>query len=245
MTLQDATSITLKEIVSNNFQAAAVFEKYSLDFCCRGGKTIDAACSEKGIDPTDVVRELLQVSAGEEAGLNRFAEWDSAFLIDYIINNHHAYVARIIPVLRVHTQKIASVHGMNHPELIEIARHFGEVADELTNHMMKEERILFPYIRTLIAAKKDGSALGASPFGSVSNPIKMMEAEHQNAGDALYMVRSLSSGYTVPDDGCTTYRVTYKELQEFERDLHQHVHLENNILFPLAVALEQELAHAN
>jgi regulator of cell morphogenesis and NO signaling len=191
------------------------------------------------------VRELLQAAAGDVYTENRFAEWDPVFLIDYIVNNHHAYVRKMIPVLSVHTQKIASVHGQNHPELIKVAEHFQSVARELSQHMQKEELVLFPYIKSLLTARLTGTAAPASPFGSVRNPIKMMEAEHQNAGDELYAVRSLSSGYTVPADGCTTYHVTYQELQDFERDLHQHVHLENNILFPLAVALEQELVPSN
>ncbi len=245
MSSNEVTSITLKEIVTGNFHAAAVFEKYSLDFCCRGGKTIGEACADKGIDAAPVIGELMQVAAAESQTDHRFAEWAPEFLIDFIMNNHHAYVRKMIPVLLVHTKKIASVHGMNHPELLQIEIHFDAVAKELAQHMQKEEMVLFPYIRKLLAAKREGTSVGTSPFGSVSNPIRMMEAEHQNAGDELYHVRSLSSGYTVPDDGCTTYRVAYQELQDFERDLHQHVHLENNILFPLAIALEEALIARN
>jgi regulator of cell morphogenesis and NO signaling len=245
MTTTEATSITLKEIVKHNFHAAAIFEKYSLDFCCRGGKTIGEACKESGLDPAIVVSDLMQLSSDGQPTDQRFAEWDPEFLVSYIVNNHHAYVKKMIPVLNIHTQKIASVHGQNHPEVIKIAAHFSAVAEELLQHMQKEEKVLFPYIVSMLQAKKNGSALSASPFGTVANPIKMMEAEHQNAGDELYAVRALSGGYTVPEDACTTYRVTYQELQDFERDLHQHVHLENNILFPLAVALEQELIGRN
>ena len=245
MTTTDVQSITLKEIVKQNFHAAAVFEKYSLDFCCRGGKTITEACSDKGVDADSVVRDIMQISGAGQQTDNRFAEWDPSFLISYIVNNHHAYVRKMVPVLRIHTQKIASVHGQNHPEVVKIAAHFQTVADDLLRHMQKEEAILFPYITALLEAKKNGTAIAASPFGSVGNPIKMMEAEHQNAGDEMYAIRELSSLYTTPEDGCTTYRVTYQELQDFERDLHQHVHLENNILFPLAIALEQELIARN
>ena len=241
----DLTTITLKEIVNANFRAAAVFEKYSLDFCCRGGKSIADACADKGIEAAPVVQDLLTIPADVQYTADRFAEWDTAFLIDYIVNNHHAYVTKIIPVLAAHTQKIASVHGANHPEVITIAGHFAAVANELLQHMQKEEMVLFPYIKSMAQAVKMGTPLPKSPFGTVANPIKMMEAEHQNAGDELYAVRSLSSGYTVPDDACTTFRVTYQELQDFERDLHQHVHLENNILFPRAVAWEQELVARN
>ncbi|MGE5314243.1 MAG: iron-sulfur cluster repair di-iron protein [Acidobacteriota bacterium] len=245
MSQTDAAVLTLKEIVTHNFHAAAVFEKYSLDFCCRGGKTIDEACTEKGLDTADVMNEVMQALSATAQNTERFAEWDPEFMISYIVNNHHAYVSKMVPVLTAHTQKIASVHGRNHAELPAIAHHFQVVAQDLLTHMHKEEKILFPYILSLVQAKKEGRTIDSPGFGTVQNPIRMMEAEHEAAGDTMYAIRSLSSGYTVPEDGCTTYRITYQELQDFERDLHQHVHLENNILFPLAVRLEKELLAVN
>ncbi len=235
---------TLKEIVTEDFAAAAVFEHFSLDFCCRGGITIDAACKEKGIDPDRVLKELQDLNQRSGMDAPRFAEWEPDFLIDYIIRNHHSYVRKMLPVLTVHTKKIAAVHGTNHPEVIRIAEHFEAVALELQQHMKKEEEILFPYIIAMYRTTKKGIAPPPAPFGSVDNPIRMMEAEHERAGDELYSIRSLSNGYTPPADGCTTFRVTYQELQDFERDLHQHVHLENNILFPMAKALELKLSAA-
>jgi regulator of cell morphogenesis and NO signaling len=151
----------------------------------------------------------------------------------------------MVPVILAHTQKIASVHGARHPELLQIAEHTNAVCEEMIQHMHKEEQVLFPYIISLVSARKEGRAIASSAFGSIQNPIRMMESEHESAGDAMYAIRSLSSGYTVPDDGCTTYRIAFQELQDFERDLHQHVHLENNILFPMAVKLEQELIARN
>ncbi|MFA6467807.1 MAG: iron-sulfur cluster repair di-iron protein [Bacteroidota bacterium] len=236
---------SLKEIVTDNFKTAAVFEKYSLDFCCRGGKTIDEACKEKEIDPATVLHDLLSVEEKIDPQAVSFTEWEPDALCDYIVKNHHAFVAKMIPVLYMHTRKIAAVHGANHPELLSIAEHFETVALELQQHMKKEEQMLFPFIKTLFATKKQNGSAVHSPFGSVQNPIRMMEAEHQNAGDEMYSIRSLSNGYTVPADGCTTYRITYQELQDFERDLHEHVHLENNILFPKAIALEQEMISKN
>jgi regulator of cell morphogenesis and NO signaling len=243
--MTELRTVTLKSIVTDNFHAAAVFEKYSLDFCCRGGKTIDEACKEKGIDPSSVLNDLLTVLNEKADSQTPFTEWEPDALCDYIVENHHSYVARMIPVLYTHTKKIAAVHGANHPELLAIAQHFETVAMELQQHMKKEELLLFPFIKELHAAKKQNASIVSAPFGSVQNPIRMMEAEHQNAGDEMYSIRSLSNGYTVPADGCTTYRITYQELQDFERDLHQHVHLENNILFPKAVALEQEMITKN
>ncbi len=245
MSINDLRTLTLKTIVTNNFQTAAIFEKYSLDFCCRGGRTIDDACKEKGIDVASVLTDLLSIEKKGGAPAEQFTAMDPDILCDHIVETHHAFVSRMIPVLFTHTKKIAAVHGENHPELLSIAEHFETVAMELTQHMKKEEQLLFPFIKQLQAAKRSGQTAAVAPFGSVQNPIRMMEAEHQNAGDELYAIRALSSGYTVPEDGCTTYRITFQELKEFENDLHQHVHLENNILFPKALALEQEMISKN
>ncbi|MFZ4619481.1 MAG: iron-sulfur cluster repair di-iron protein [Bacteroidota bacterium] len=232
---------TLKEIVTQDFQTAAVFEKFSLDFCCRGGKTIEQACREKGISPETVMQELSLLRPEQTSAEERFSGMGTEDLIEYITRHHHAYVRTMIPILYTHTQKVAAVHGANHPVVIAIARHFETVAAELQQHMAKEEQMLFPFILKLSEAKRQGKTLDRAPFGSVQNPIRMTESEHQNAGDELYEIRSLSNGYTPPEDACTTFCVTYQELQSFEKDLHQHVHLENNILFPRAVALEHEL----
>lgn len=241
MNVHDIHTLSIKDIVMQNFHAAAVFEKYSLDFCCRGGKTVAAACEEKKIDSRSVFDELSVIdSDGDSTGM-RFAEWESDFLINYIVQNHHAYVSKMIPVLYAHTQKIATVHGSNHPELNKIALHFENVAVEMQQHMIKEEQMLFPFITALHKAQTTNQPAPVPHFGSVQNPIRMMEQEHEHAGDEMYAIRELSNNYSVPEDGCTTYRVTFQELRDFEMDLHRHVHLENNVLFPKAVKLENEL----
>lgn len=242
--METVQKATIKSIVTNDFRAAAIFEKYSLDFCCKGGVTIDQACSERNIDATSVYAELAQLANATLENMPHFSEWPIDELIDYIVNVHHKYVRESIPVIYAHTQKVAAVHGNNHPEVVDIARHFEAVASELQSHMMKEEQMLFPFIKSLVTAKRNNRASIIPPFGTVQNPIRMMEAEHRVAGDELYEVRSLSKNYNPPEDACTTYRVSFKELQQFEQDLHQHVHLENNILFPKAIALEQELMSA-
>ena len=235
----DRTTSTIKDIVLDDFRTAAVFEKYSLDFCCRGGITIDQACKERGVRAESVNAELDALPP-KDPSRNVQPIPDEAMspdsLIDLIVRIHHSYVRSAIPVIYAHTQKVAKVHGANHPEVVEIARHFAAVAEEMTQHMQKEELMLFPYIKHILSASRTGTTISAPPFGSAQNPIRMMEAEHAAAGDAMYSIRSLSSGYTPPDDACTTYRVAYQELQEFELDLHRHVHLENNILFPRALA---------
>lgn len=237
----DLNAATLKDIVTQDFRAAAVFERYSLDFCCRGGMTIDEACKAKGVIKDLVIAEVHGLAPRQGAGEESYETTALDALIGHIVTTHHTYVRTMIPVLGAHTQKVATVHGPNHPEVIEIAAGFARVAEELQHHMMKEEGVLFPYIIALAGAAQAKNPIHRPPFGSARNPIRMMEAEHRAAGDELYEIRGLSSGYAPPPDACTTFKVTYQELQEFERDLHRHVHLENNILFPKAIALEDRL----
>lgn len=232
---------TIKSIVTSDFRAAAIFEKYSLDFCCKGGVTIDQACAEKHMDAAPLYTELSQLANASPGSTPHFSDWPMDELIDYIINVHHRYVREASPVIYAHTQKVGAVHGNNHPEVVAIASHIETVLADFENHMMKEEQILFPYIKALVQVKRGVGTLTPPPFGSAQNVIRMMEAEHQAAGNELYKVRSLSNNYVPPEGACTTYRVSFKELQQFEQDLHHHVHLENNILFPKAIALEQEL----
>ncbi len=239
-TQQDITSLTLSEIVTRNFRAAEIFEKYNLDFCCGGNKPVAEACREKGIDSSTVMEDLQSIR-NKDGRNEKYTDWSLDFLIDYIVNNHHAYVTRMIPILSAHTQKIASVHGSNHPELIKAADCFARVYKDLKQHMMKEEQILFPFVKQLVSIKASGKKAEAPYFGSVKNPIRMMEAEHQAAGDEMYEIRRLTENYFVPEDACNTYSVTMQELKEFEEDLHKHVYLENYILFPKSVELEQEL----
>ncbi len=232
---------TIKEIVTDDYRTAAIFEKYSLDFCCGGGKTIEQACKEKSVNMASVLQDLKNVSGNPSSDEDRFNAMGLDMLVDYIVSTHHDYVRHAIPSILAHTNKVASVHGERHPEVIDIATRFAAVADELQRHMVKEEDMLFPYIKTLVQAKRANATMQQPPFGSAVNPIRMMEAEHQNAGNEMYEVRSLSSSYTPPADACTTFKVSYLELRQFELDLHNHVHLENNILFPKTLALEQQV----
>jgi len=239
--MNDIHASTIKDIVTNDYRTAAVFEKYSLDFCCGGGKTIEQACKEKSVNPAVVFEELKNSLSNSPSNESRFNEIELDELIDYIVNTHHAYVLKALPAILKHTHTVASVHGERHPEVIRIAEKFAIVAEELQHHMLKEERILFPYIKSLVRSKTLKTAMPPPHFGSVENPIRMMEAEHQSAGNELYEIRSLSSSYAPPADACTTFKVSYLELQQFELDLHNHVHLENNILFPKAVVLEKQV----
>ncbi len=229
---------TLKQIVTHDFRAAAIFERYSLDFCCNGGVTIAQACATRRLEAAPILAELTSLTRSPVPPDDRFTHWEADALIEHIVHVHHRYVREAIPVLLAHTAKVARVHGERHPEVVTIAVQFAAVAEELGHHMMKEERILFPSITTIVRSLREGQRPPVPHFGTAANPIRMMEAEHASAGDTLYAIRTLSGNYTPPNDACTTYQVTYQELRQFETDLHTHVHLENNILFPRAIALE-------
>jgi regulator of cell morphogenesis and NO signaling len=238
---EDFKNLTLSQLVKKNYKAAAVFEKYNLDFCCRGNRPVSDACSDLGVDAASVITELEKLGY-EETGIPfRPDEWSLDFLADYIVNTHHKYVREMIPVISAHAEKVAAVHGINHSETKDIAKIFSLVYKDLKQHMMKEEEILFPFIKRMVRIQEGYIKFEAPYFGSVNNPIKMMEAEHQNAGDELYSIRNLTNNYTPPEDACNTYKILYQELKDFEQDLHKHVHLENNILFPKTVELEKQL----
>lgn len=239
MQIQKETKIG--EAVALNFRSAQVFEKFGIDFCCGGKKSIGEASMAKGLDPEDVILALQNIPVNGNGNTANFGLWKPDFLIDYIVNNHHRYVEKMLPVIFTHSQKVAEKHGANHPEVITIAEHFINVKDELEVHMQKEERMLFPYIKRLLELEENGEEFLFPPFGTIENPIHVMELEHEAAGKLMVEINSLSSGYTPPEDACTTYRVMYQELKEFEKDLHVHIHLENNILFPKAIELEKNL----
>jgi regulator of cell morphogenesis and NO signaling len=241
MTAQNGT--TIRDMVVGNFRTAAVFQKYGIDFCCRGDRPLAEACAEKGIGLAEVLADLDTIDGNSSDVMPRFETWDLDLLVDYIVSNHHQYVKRILPVLYQHTGKVAAVHGANHPEMVQVAASFAKIGQELELHMRKEEQVLFPYIKSLVAAQRAGMTPAMPHFGTVRNPIAMMEAEHRAAGDETAIIRELTHDYTPPEDGCTTYRVTLQELHDFEQDLHRHVHLENNILFPKALELERALMH--
>lgn len=220
------------DLVAEDWRAAAVFEAFGIDFCCGGRRAVADACRDAGVDAAAVahaLETLHDVDAGDGV-----SEWPVARLVDHIVRTHHDYVRAALPRIAGYLAKLTQVHGARHPELAQVAGEFEAMGRDLLQHMRKEEHVLFPYIREL-----DGpSRPGPSPFGSVENPIRMMEREHLEAGAQLREIRRLTSDYTPPPDGCTTYRVCFEELAHFERDLHRHVHLENNILFPRAVQLE-------
>ena len=233
------TNKTIGEMVADDFRTASVFSVNKIDFCCKGNRTLDEVCSQKGLDVYTVLEQLEKATATDNTSID-FNTWELDLLIDYIEKKHHRYVEEKIPVLLSFLLKLEQVHGVAHPELFEIKNLFKRTADELTQHMKKEELILFPYIKKMVEADRTKSALSAPGFGSVANPIAMMMEEHENEGNRFEKIVAISNNYTPPADGCNTYKVTFQMLQEFESDLHTHIHLENNILFPKAIVLQEK-----
>lgn len=238
--MKELESRTVAELVTENIKTAHVFKKYGIDFCCGGGVSIQKACEKADVDYNLLASELLNVGQ-EVSRVNNYNSWELDFLTDHIINVHHTYVEENIPLLLQYSNRVAEVHGHNYTELLEIKDLVQQVAGELSSHMKKEELILFPFVKKMVAAKKEGGELPEANFGTVDNPIKMMEVEHEDAGEALRKIAQLSNNYTPPESACNTYRAFYAKLDEFEQDLHQHIHLENNILFPKSLQLEKEL----
>lgn len=228
--------MTLRSIVTKNIATAATFEKHGLDFCCHGNVSIDKACSDKNVSPDQVVKELSEVLTVTENVSTDFNSVELDQLIEHIVDTHHKYVRTKLPIITAFMEKVVKAHGKNHPEVITIAELFSGVRAELESHLLKEERILFPLIIKLVGAKRLNIEF-AAPM-SVRFPIQAMESEHTSAGDALQKIRELSSNYTPPADACNTFKALYYELAAFENDLHIHIHLENNILFPKAISLE-------
>lgn len=235
---------TLGEIATKDLRKAQIFKKYGLDFCCGGKKTIKEACEEKGLDVTKVEQELQQTDKlSNPSKPLPYNDWELDFLSDYIVNTHHSYVKKNLPDIRAYANKVKQVHGSHHPELIKTQQLVESIADELTSHMIKEESILFPYIKELVKAKSTGGAAKASQFSSIKQPISIMEHDHDLVGRLAEELRKTTFNYEIPSDACASYSLLYKMLDEFEDDLHTHIHLENNILFPKAIGLESKLTH--
>ncbi len=229
------------ELVALDYRTASVFKKYGIDFCCQGNRTINDACETKAIDEKLVVDDLnTLLQSKSEPGID-FQSWPIDLLAEYIEKKHHRYVTEKTLEIKPYLDKICRVHGERHPELHEINEHFIATAGELAMHMKKEELILFPFIKKMAKAQLENTKLDEPNFGSVQYPIEMMMEEHTTEGDRFRKIEALSNNYTPPKDACNTYSVTFALLKEFEQDLHMHIHLENNILFPKAIELEKQL----
>jgi len=230
---------TVGEIAAAVPNATREFEKLGIDYCCGGSKTLGDACAEAKISVDEALARLQEGLARAQPKPGR--DWKNESLTDligHINSKHHVFVREECPRIEALAEKVAAKHGMNHPELLEVQSTFTALADELAVHLMKEEQVLFPYVFRMEEAKIAREPVPPPMFGTVVNPVRMMMQEHDGAGDALKKLRALTGDYTVPEDGCISYATLYEALQNFEADLHQHIHLENNILFPRAVAME-------
>lgn len=230
---------TIGEMVTADYRKAQVFKKFGIDFCCGGKKTLNEVCSAKKIDIHSVEAELKAVSTPDQSSATNFNDWAPDFLVDYIVNIHHRYVKENIPFITELANKVAKVHGDHIPKLIEVASIFDRMGQDFSSHLVNEEFVVFPYIKELAASKKADVVNIPFSSGSKKNAIGILETEHEQAGEDMAAIRKLTNNYTLPIDACASHTILYKKLEEFENDLFNHVHLENNILFPKAIALEQ------
>ena len=231
---------TIGEIVAEDYRAAAVLSSYGIDFCCRGNRTLSDVCEKKNIQPAQLQEKLNAATSTGDSQQPDFKSWPLDLLVDYVEKKHHRYVSEKTPVIMEYLYKLCRVHGSNHPELFQITEEFSQSAKELASHMQREEGILFPYIRKMMDAVTSPEQLGGPSFGTVKNPIRVMMDEHSREGDRFAKISKLTNQYAAPADGCTTYRVAFAMLKDFEADLHLHIHLENNIIFPSAIKMEDD-----
>ena len=238
--MKEITQLTLAQIVNNDFRASAVFEKYHLDFCCKGKRTLEQACAEQQLSVSEVASDI-ENSYAENKPAPDFNKMTLTGLYDYIVQTHHTYVKKELPQIHAYLQKVASKHGEKHQELSKIFELFTALKEEMESHMQKEELILFPRIKELEKLVNLENANLQININYLQSPITVMEQEHDHAGSLLKEIRLLSNDYNPPIDACTTYRLSFAVLEAFELDLHQHVHLENNILFPKTISMFKNL----
>ena len=240
------TNRTVRELAVEMPPATRIFEKLKIDYCCGGHKSLGDACAAAGVDAEDVVRLLEETNQSwdQSAASTDFQTLSLTELAGYIVGKHHTFTRQELERLDGLLEKVCSVHGANHPELIRINLIFRNLKAELEQHMLKEERVLFPYMERMESAFDQNQPLPAPPFGTVRNPVRVMTEEHDAAGECLREMRDLSSNYAVPPDVCISYQTLCTALEAFEADLHQHIHLENNILFPRALEMENKMLHA-
>ena len=227
--------------MAENYKTAAIFKRYRIDFCCNGNRTIADATKSKGIDEEKLLSELNEVMAEKVQGEIDFKSFPIDLLADYVEKTHHRYIEQRIPEITPFLSKVARVHGGNHPELLEVEQLFTETAQDLAAHLKKEELMLFPYIRQMVKSNMGDKKRPKTALGSATEYIVQMEEEHDAEGERFRRISELTDNYTPPADACRTYMVTFDMLREFEEDLHRHIHIENNILFPKSMEMEREL----
>lgn len=232
---------TVGDLVAEDYRVATVFATHGIDFCCGGQISLAEICQDKGLDFVSVSNEIEAIKKSPIERGHNYAAWDLSFLADYIINTHHRYLNENTDQIVAYTRKIADVHGAHHPELSEIATIFSSIAADMSVHLQEEEELLFPTIKRIEAAIKAENTPMEKDRETIQSALEKLHLEHEALGDAVHTIRHLANNYSIPDDACNTFVVTYQKLREFEDDLHKHVHLENNILFPKAIQQVQLL----
>ena len=227
------------EWVAADFRLASVFTRHGIDFCCGGSKPVDQACAEKGISVATLLSEAQDARLASGIG-EQYNQWSVDFLADYILNQFHPYTQEMLAQIDQYADTVANAHGAAHPETVTIAALWRQFAPKLTSHLDDEEEQLFPYIKQLAQQSAAAGPVTPPAFGSAQALIAQLGAEHDEAGGILGEIERLSSSYAVPPDGCNTYRALYGFLSEFEATTKKHIHLENNILFPKAIWLEEQ-----
>ena len=231
---------TVASYVTENIKTAHVFKKYGIDFCCGGNISVEKACKKYNVNYLTLENELSSVDVIKDV-IEDYNKWELDFLMIYIENVHHLYIKENLPLISQYANKVAKVHGDKYPEVVEVNKLFHVIANELISHLQKEEQILFPFIKQLVLAKKEKRKNAAPSFQTINNPIVMMEHEHDYVGNVMKQIAKLTDSYSPPEGACNTFKALYAKLKEFEQDLHKHVHLENNILHPKAIALEKQI----
>jgi regulator of cell morphogenesis and NO signaling len=236
--------MTVREVAVELPESTRLFEKLKIDYCCGGNRPLTEACASIGVEVGEVMGMLETVSQSKPQGNGAvdFQKLPLAELVAHILDTHHVFTRQEMTRLELLSKKVITAHGGNHPELHKVGALFDALCADLKPHMFKEEQILFPYILALASASIQHGAAPFAPFGTVNNPIRMMMMEHDAVGEILRELRTTTSDYSTPPDGCISYHTFYEALEAFEKDLHQHIHLENNILFPQAIELEAQLA---
>ena len=230
---------TVREVAVLVPESTRLFESLNIDYCCGGDRALNDACDSAGVEVNDVIEMLTHLShTARERNAVDFQKLSFSELINHILQTHHVFTRSEMDRIKLLADKVIGVHGSNHPELLKIGDLFQRLCADLKPHMFKEEQVLFPYIVAMENAQAQGQPLPFATFGTVKNPVWMMTKEHDAAGDILRELRVVTSDYRVPPHGCISYQTLYQALEGFEKDLHQHIHLENNILFPKAVEFE-------
>lgn len=239
MSQKDYSSYTVGQIVADDFKAARVFARHHIDFCCHGNLPFTEACSNRNISPALVAEELDQLQTRQDATAPDFSQWPLDLLIDYVLKTHHRKIRSQGPELEALLAKVVAAHAERHPELRQVSLLFHEALTDLENHLQKEEQVLFPYVYEMCQAQADGQPLQPFHCGSILFPIHVMEEEHSHEGERFEHIANLTDDFTPPEDACPSYRLALQELQRFRDALHEHIHLENNLIFPRALNMEQ------